>query len=251
MKIVTFNLRMENPDDGPHRFTLRREAILARIRAEKPDVIGFQEALPEMMDWLEENLGEYCFVGHGRSEAYLDEATPVAFLRSRFALRSCETFWLSPTPRVPGSRFPEDQSICPRVCVLGELYDRQTGKCIRIANTHLDHEGTIARRRGLEGILHRLEELPEPMATVLMGDFNCPPGDPALAPLAGRFRDLTAHIPLTFHAFRGYYPWKQEKIDYLFATEQFRSGRCAVWEEGADGVCLSDHFPVCVDGEME
>ena len=48
MKIVTFNLRMENPDDGPHRFLHRREAIVARIRREAPDILGFQEALPEM-----------------------------------------------------------------------------------------------------------------------------------------------------------------------------------------------------------
>ena len=42
MKIVTFNLRMDTPDDGPHRFLYRREAIVARIRREKPDILGFQ-----------------------------------------------------------------------------------------------------------------------------------------------------------------------------------------------------------------
>ena len=32
MKIVTFNLRMDTPEDGPHRFLFRREAIVERIR---------------------------------------------------------------------------------------------------------------------------------------------------------------------------------------------------------------------------
>ena len=121
MKLVTFNLRMENPDDGPHRFLNRRAAIIGRIRTEAPDILGFQEALPEMYDYLREHLPEYAFVGHGRSETYLGEANPIAFRPDRFVLKSCSTLWLSPTPEVPGSCFPEDQSICPRIFVTAEL----------------------------------------------------------------------------------------------------------------------------------
>lgn len=249
MKIVTYNLRMENQDDGPHRFSLRRDAILRRIRAERPDILGFQEALPEMKGFLEEQLSEYTFVGHGRSEAYSDEATPVAFLKSRFDLRRYETFWLSPTPGVPGSRFLEDQSICPRVCVFAELHDRQTGGDLRIFNTHLDHEGPIARKRGLELILKRLDREEPGVPTVVMGDLNCPPTDPALGPLQARLRDMTAHIALTFHAFQGYYPWKQDKIDYIFVSGEIRGTRCGIWANGPDGVCLSDHYPVCLETE--
>ncbi len=239
MKIVTFNLRMENPADGPHRFTARREAIVQRIRAEGPDILGFQEALPAMYDYLRENLTEYTFVGHGRSERYLGEANPIAFRTDRFALKAYSTRWLSPTPEAPGSRFPEDQSICPRIFVTAELYDRQTDCVFRVVNTHLDHEGAIARKRGLELIAGALtDELP----TVLMGDFNCPPTDPALEPLRDRFRDLTGEIPLTFHAFEGYYNWKTDKIDYIFATKEFRGGNSGIWKN--EGICLSDHYPV-------
>ena len=200
MKFVTFNLRMENPADGPHLFTARRETIIYRIHAENPDILGFQEALPAMYDYLRENLTEYTFVGHGRDEHYLDEANPIAFSADRFALKSYATRWLSPTPEVPGSRFPEDQSICPRVFVAAELYDRQTSEVFRVVNTHLDHEGPIARQRGLALIV---DEIPLDLPTVLMGDFNCPPTDPALQPLRDRFRDMSAGLGLTFHAFQG------------------------------------------------
>lgn len=247
MKIVTFNLRMENPADGPHCFTARRETIVGRIRAEKPDILGFQEALPAMYDYLREKLPQYTFVGHGRDESYLDEANPIAFRSDRFALKSYATRWLSPTPEVPGSRFPEDQSICPRVFVTAELYDRQTGRVLRIVNTHLDHEGPIARKRGLELIVR---ETPTDLPTLLMGDFNCPSTDPALLPLRDRFRDMSDGIDLTFHAFQGYYNWKTDKIDYIFATDHFRRESCAIWENGPDGVCLSDHYPVCFVGEI-
>lgn len=245
MKIVTFNLRMEHPADGPHRFTARRETIVSRIRREAPDILGFQEALPEMYAYLEAQLPEYAFVGHGRSRDYLDEANPIAFRRSRFALKRYATRWLSPTPEIPGSRFGGDQSICPRVFVTAELYDRKTDQVLRVVNTHLDHEGPIARKGGLELIAR---ELGEDVPTVLMGDFNCSPGDPALEPLRGRMEDMSADIPLTFHAFQGWYNWKQDKIDYIFVTGHFRKDSCGIWADGPDGVCLSDHYPVCFEG---
>ena len=246
MKIVTFNLRMENPDDGPHRFLHRREAIVARIRREAPDILGFQEALPEMYDYLRENLPEYTFVGHGRSERYMDEANPIAYRTDRFALKAYATRWLSPTPEIPGSRFPEDQSICPRIFVTAELYDRRTDRVFRVVNTHLDHEGTIARQRGLELIA---KTIPDDLPTVLMGDFNCPPDDAALEPLRGRFRDMSEGLGHTFHCFEGYYTWKTDKIDYIFVTKEFQKIACALWKN--EDTILSDHYPVCFEGEIE
>ena len=245
MKIVTFNLRMDTPADGPHRFLNRREAIVQRIRREKADILGFQEALPAMYDYLREKLPEYTFVGHGRSEKYLGEANPIAFRTDRFTLKAYSTRWLSPTPEVPGSRFPEDQSICPRIFVTAELYDRRTDSVLRVVNTHLDHEGPIARRRALELIARRV---PEDLPTVLLGDFNCPPDDPALEPLRGRFRDMSAGLGVTFHAFEGYYNWKTDKIDYIFATREFRKAASGLWKN--EGVCLSDHYPVCFEGGL-
>ena len=245
MKIVTFNLRMDTPADGPNRFANRREAIVERIRSEAPDVLGFQEALPAMYDYLRAQLPAYTFLGHGRSAQYLGEANPIAFRTDRFALKSYCTRWLSPTPEVPGSRFVEDQSICPRIFVTAELYDRRTDAVFRVVNTHLDHEGPIARRRALELIAGAIgRDLP----AVLLGDFNCPPDDPALEPLRSCFRDQSQGLGHTFHAFEGYYNWKTDKIDYIFATEEFEKTGCGIWENR--GRCLSDHYPVCFEGGL-
>ena len=224
MKIVTFNLRMDTPADGPHRFLHRRSAIVQRIRQEAPDILGFQEALPEMYDYLRENLPEYTFVGHGRSENYQGEANPIAFRSDRFALKAYCTRWLSPTPEKPGSRFLEDQSICPRIFVTAELYDRQTASVFRVVNTHLDHEGPIARKRGLELIANAV---PDDLPTVLMGDFNCPPTDDALKPLQGRFRDMSEGLGHTFHCFEGWYTWKTDKIDYISPQRNSKNPRAA------------------------
>ena len=82
-----------------------------------------------------------------------------------------------------------------------------------------------------------------------------PPGTPSaeivpeLAPLAGEdpplgLRDLTAQLPLTFHNFyRGQEPCC--KIDYLFATPQWKSAGVCRWMDEENGVYLSDHYPIC------
>ena len=242
MKIVTFNLRLDTPDDGPHRFWYRREAIVGRIRREKPDILGFQEALPAMYDYLRDNLPEYTFLGHGRSAGHDGEATPIAFRRDRFILKACATRWLSPTPEVPGSRFPEDQSVCPRIFVTAEVFDRQTDSVFRVVNTH---EGPIARRRGLELIVRAV---PDDLPTVLLGDFNCPPEDDALEPLKDRFRDMSEGLGHTFHCFEGWYTWKTDKIDYIFATGEFQKSASGLWKN--EDTVLSDHYPVCFAGGL-
>ena len=66
MKIVSFNLRFDTPDDGEQQFIHRLPYILDRIREEKPDIIGFQEALQSMREALRDGLEEYYIVGGGR-----------------------------------------------------------------------------------------------------------------------------------------------------------------------------------------
>ena len=42
MKIATFNIRGDFGIDGVNNFDCRQPLILQKIRAEQPDVIGFQ-----------------------------------------------------------------------------------------------------------------------------------------------------------------------------------------------------------------
>ena len=115
LKLVTFNIRCDYDQDGANSFRFRKPVILKKLAEEKPDVICFQEVLPHVAAWLKENLTEYTVIGCGRSETLEDEQMTVAFRTKRLNLINMETFWLSPTPYVPASRY-EEQSICPRVC---------------------------------------------------------------------------------------------------------------------------------------
>lgn len=173
MKIATFNIRCDYGQDGPNNFCFRQPLILRRLAAEKPDVIGFQEVLPHVQRWLREALPGYTVVGCGRGADYQGEAMTLAVRNETAELLDWRTFWLSPHPDVPGSRY-QDQSECPRTCADAILYLRAEGRALRVYNTHLDHLSASARAKGLHRILERMQADRRRLAlpAVLMGGFQ-------------------------------------------------------------------------------
>ena len=151
MKFVTFNLRTDTTHDGQNAFFFRAGWVLRKIDRELPDVIGFQEVRPHMLDFLRKHLPDYTFVGCGRGADFGDEHNPIAFLKERYELISLDTQWLSPTPRIPGSRF-EDQSVCPRVVTHVTLRPWNSTRLFRVFNTHLDHVSDSARVLGAQAV---------------------------------------------------------------------------------------------------
>ena len=239
--------------DGINSWEFRRDMVLAKIQAERPEIIGFQELLPHQAAWLRERLPEYTFVGHGRDADYGGER-PMIAVRNDLELLSYRGFWLSPTPEVPGSRF-DIQSQCPRTCAVAEVYFPEQKLCARIYDTHLDHLCAGAREAGLRQLLAIIREDNEkhPLPVLLMGDFNAAPADPELKPLFGEegtalgLKDMTSETGITFH---GYGHKEDEiKIDYIFATEPFIQAHTAtsLWKDEVNGRYLSDHYPVETD----
>lgn len=248
MIIVSFNVRREFEDDGENRFEKRKDHIKATIEKRRPDIMGFQEVLPEALAWFKKTLKDYTVVGTGRDEDLGDEATAIAFDRDKYDLISMDTFWLSPEPCKPGSRY-EDQSDCPRTCTMVLLNERETGKVFRVYNTHLDHIGPAARLHGAEQIVKRIsEEKLFPDAPLLvMGDFNAFPSDSEVRFFSEKagLRDLTAEIEGTFHDFGNLET--PEKIDYIFASKQWVSTAVGIWDDMDGERFVSDHFPVFVE----
>lgn len=245
-QFVTFNLRYDNPHDGENSFARRQPLILQVIGRERPHILCFQEVLPHMAAWLKRGLPDYCVIGCGRGERLDGEQMAVAFRADAYSLMEMRTFWLSETPYVPGSRYP-DQSTCPRTCTEALLKEEASGRVLRVLNTHLDHVGVKAREQGLRQILRHLEkaELFPDAPVILAGDFNASPGSPELAPLRENpdFTDVTAGVGVTYHGFlRAEHP---AQIDYIFTRGPLQCMGVGKWEHTENGVFLSDHYPVC------
>ena len=250
MKIVTYNLRWDAPEDGVHRFSIRKEEVMARIKEEMPDVIAFQEMRADMQMWMEPRMAEYFFVGHGRDADFNGESIPIAFRKDKFKMRAFECFWISPTPEIPGSRYAE-QGRSLRICNVLTLYSVEEKKSFRIYNVHLDHASAVARSKGIQLVVDyaKMMNEKENLPTVILGDLNAFPEWDDLNPITKNpdYVDVTKDIPVTFHGFFV----AADKIDYIFMSKQWNSKECYIWENREDRPCLSDHYPVCVLAEME
>ena len=252
MKLVTFNIRCDYNQDGSNSFEFRKPYILAKINKERPDIICFQEVLPHVAAWLKEKLTDYYIIGCGRDEQLKNEQASIAYNKARYNLIQLETFWLSETPYIPGSRYP-GQSDCPRVCTMALFQELETNKAVRIYNTHLDHIGSDARALGLEQILRHSKEQNSKEChfvqapSILTGDFNAYPDSIEMQKLTlyPELCDVTSSIPGTFHDYgRISVP---EKIDYIIAQSCISCNHVSIWDDCHQGVYLSDHYPVCAD----
>lgn len=255
MKLLTFNTRTDNPEDGNNNVKYRMPFIRAKLEAEKPDIIGFQELKPHTCEAFKQMLPDYYILGFGRGEDYMSERIPIGIRKDRFDLIEMGGCWLSPTPDVPGSKYP-GQSPCPRTIMWATLFDLQTGKRFRIYNTHLDHPEVrdyIVRKQEVHQILGIFDRdtAKEKLPYIFMGDFNTFPKDSELAELDARedLYDLTASIDVTFHDYGK--PDRYQKIDFIYATHDFKLISADTWRDCYDGVWLSDHYPVCVEAELQ
>ncbi len=250
INVFTYNLRMDNRGDGINAFSSRKDYIKKTFPKYNADVIGFQEVLPHMRQWLIDNFTDYEICGVGRGANLDDESNVVAYRKDKFDLVSLETFWLSDTPRRPGTRFSTDQSPCPRICTCTTLYSREAKKVFRHYNTHLDHEGAFAQAQGISLILGRIASDYDSWAlpVILTGDFNVTPDSVVIKSVSNfsgcgeKLIDVTSGITGTFH---GYKPEKRlTKIDYIFTNLPCDKSKTHVADDCENGVYLSDHYPV-------
>lgn len=257
LNICTYNIRTDVKGDGINCFDGRKPLIQREFPKYEADIIGFQEVKSHMRDWLVENLAGYTVVGTGRDANLSGEHVVIAYRTEKFRLVSLDTFWLSDTPRVPGSRFGTDQSSCPRICTAAVLLCLESGKCIRVYNTHLDHVGRMAQAQGITLVLSRIAQddaLYPDTPVVLTGDFNIEPDNPIVAGI-GAFTscgkpltDVTADVGGTFH---GYKPDERcIKIDYIFTNANCDASKSFTLKDSENGVYLSDHYPVMAEVEL-
>lgn len=259
MKIVTFNARYvyfdrDNSNDGIRSFVFRAGFIYDKIQREQPDIILFQELTKDHLAVLEGMLGAYDFIGHFRNKDFGGEGVFTAVRKDRIQVLGFDSYWLSPTPYVPGSRY-EKQSTCPRTCLTVKVRDRESGKIFRVLNTHLDHWSDEARILGIRQILNRVcgQTEEDCIPFVLCGDFNAIPTSDTIQYCKSfdriKLYDITEGIAVTYHE----WGTKQEKIDYIFVTAEFKNSvqSVYVWDDEIYGMYLSDHYPVCAQLVME
>ncbi len=249
LKVGTFNVRWANPDDGEHRWELRRERLFALLRQWEPDVLGLQEPLLPQLEALRQALPDYESVAVGREDGLeAGEFCPVFYRASQFERIETGTFWFSETPDVPGSLGWGSRH--PRLCTWVKLRERHREEAFYVYNVHWDHESQPARDNSALILLDRIGRRSAPDSVIVLGDFNAEAGNPAVARLAAPDSPVpySALTPEqirqsgTFHGFTG--ETSETPIDHILLSPEWTVADAEVLRGDGSRPFPSDHFPL-------
>ena len=256
LRVMTFNIRYDNPRDGVNAWPNRKDWVASLVRFHGADVVGVQEALAHMLTDLDARLPGFARVGVGRTDGRTKgEFSAILYNTGRLALLDSGTFWLSPTPQTVGSK-GWDAAI-ERVATWARFRDRVTGCRHLHLNTHFDHMGEQARQESARLIRRRLGELAGDLPIVVTGDLNAVPTSVAyrtltrdtiagaVAPLADAFNvSRSGHYGPTssWTAFRAIEPGR--RIDFVLVSAPVTVLSHGILPDFWDGRFPSDHLPV-------
>ncbi|WP_420140062.1 endonuclease/exonuclease/phosphatase family protein [Sphingomonas sp.] len=248
LRVMTFNVRYPNPDDGPNIWAKRRDLFVRTIRLADPDVIGTQELFQSQGTDVVRALPRYRWFGRDRFGGHGSEHMGIFYRTDRLRLVRQGDFWLSETPAESGSM--GWGAALPRMVNWGIFQTRGPGSYrFLLMDTHFanrDAEDEQARRRSADLIARRLPALAQGLPIVLTGDFNAIPDSEAHRRLAMILTDVWQNAPDkqgpagTFHDFSG---TPGSMIDYIM-VRGFRPIRAAVLTTHDGARYPSDHFPI-------
>lgn len=250
LKVMTFNIRYNNPDDGVNAWPARKDRVIQYLQTEKPDVICVQEALEGQMEDLANGLAGYAWIGRGRDKSKKKgEFAGIFYKTERVQLREEGNFWLSDTPDKPGS-IGWDAEL-PRIVTWGFFRDQGTGKSFYLFNTHFSHKGSKARLQSTKMICSKAKKISSRFPSLICGDLNMQPDDPTMEnfKLSGYTDTRTTTETDPAGPEGTCYGFSTEaqsgiRIDYILTRNDVTVKTYSVSTQSENGYYLSDHLPV-------
>ena len=256
VRVMTYNIRLDLPSDGPNGWVHRAPNVAALVTRETPDIFGMQEVLVNQKRDLAAALPAYRMVGVGRDDGRnKGEFSPLAWRHERFDLVRSGTFWLSPTPEIPGKGW---DAAYPRIATWAVLRERRSRRLLRVLNTHFDHAGEMARRNSAAMLAKWVSEGPDrALPTIVLGDFNADPSSEPYRRIAedhaAGLRDARVISQTRPYGPAGTYTGfditeaAASPIDHIFVTASIDVAAYAVITQHWGGRLPSDHYPVIAD----
>jgi len=259
ISLMTYNIRFDSRSDGENIWENRKETLVNQIRFHEPDVMGTQEGLEHQIQFIDEKLKSYSYVGIARAdvkEGWKGEYSAIFYNTKKFTEIKNGTFWLSKTPDIPSRGW--DASL-NRICTYILLKSKSNGEQFWVFNTHFDHKGKLARENSAKLILEIINEINQQhFPAFLMGDFNLKPDETPIQHILNEFydsRDLTQEPPFgpvgTFNGFDINRP-VINRIDYIFVNDKnIQIKKYGALANVKDLKYPSDHFPIIINVELK
>ncbi len=247
IKVMTYNIRLDIAIDSINQWPNRTHKVFALINKYDPDILGVQEAIHHQLMDLIKNLPEYGYIGVGRDDGKTKgEYSAILYKKKRFKVVQGNTFWLSKTPDIPGSK--DWDAAITRVASWGILKDKKTKTEFLMMNTHFDHIGKEARINSAMLLKQKAIELGKELPVIITGDFNClreeMPYSTIMNPEGIALTDVASGTsPGTFCGFK-VNGMECKAIDYIFHTSQWTSSNYHVIQDNDGKYYPSDHLPV-------
>ena len=199
IKVMSYNIRLSSGTikaDSIYHWEHRKQASLNLMHEENPTVFGLQEACPDQMDYMVENLPEYGYIGVGRDDGKRKgEFMSIFYKKEEVEFIDGGTFWLSETPDQVSKGW---DAACFRTCTWALLKKKDIGKKFVYMNTHLDHMGKVAREESIKLIVERAEKLTGGKLPVFItADFNSPTSNAIFKPMQEAMLDARVEAPVT------------------------------------------------------
>ncbi|WP_035645453.1 endonuclease/exonuclease/phosphatase family protein [Flavobacterium sp. ASV13] len=253
LKLMTYNIRLDVASDGENAWPNRKDYFASQIQFYSPDIFGIQEGLPNQVIDIASALPDYTRFGIGREEKGTGEAATIFYKKDRFQVQESNTFWLSETPNVVSRGW---DAACNRVCTYGLFKDLKTKKVFYVFNLHLDHMGEVARVKGVELVLSKIQAINiKKYPVFLMGDFNSEPETKQIAEIKKVMNDTKdVSIEKPFGPSGTFNDFKHDKpvtllLDYIFVSKNsgLKIYKHAVLSDSKDLKYPSDHLPVLIE----
>lgn len=236
--------------EGTH--SAKRVKLFAQqINDRLPDVLGVQEINSTWVEKMEEFLPQYGYYGvkrGGDANENQSEMNGIFYLKDKFELLDCGTFWISDTPEVE-SKYKD--AGCYRICSYVILKNKTTEKVFAHFNTHFDNTSMAAQELGGKLVGERSKEITAKygdIPVVITGDFN-------------QYSDAPGCVALEENGYKNanetvengdnmvtYNDWSKETvgrpIDFIFANDNFVIKNYMVVTETGAKTNVSDHYMI-------
>lgn len=254
LNVMTFNLRYDTPRDSANAWPFRKDYAASQVLFHEVHILGVQEALHNQMMDMKQRLPKFTYVGAGRNDGKeKGEYSAIFYDSTRLQALQSQTFWLSLTPEVPGSK-GWDANIT-RIVTWARFRDRRTKKQFFVFNTHFDHIGKVARAESAKLLLRKVNEIAGRLPSIITGDFNATPSQEPIQIITNQSDPLrltdSKTITATPHygpdgTFNGFRTKEDgtEPIDHIFIKNGPTVLKHATFSQTWGGRFSSDHFPV-------
>jgi endonuclease/exonuclease/phosphatase family metal-dependent hydrolase len=251
LRVMTFNVRYPNPEDGPNVWENRRELLAETIRRSDPDVFGTQEMYYSQGAYIVQQLPQYEWFGVSRRGNQEDEYMGVFYKRGKLFPIESGNFWLSETPSEAGS-MSWNVSL-PRM-VTWARFREASGREFWLYNTHFPHrpEDAAARYECAKVIAADIEKrVPAGADLILIGDFNSSADSDVHDLLTRSLQDsratATRKIGVETTSSRWTGAREGRRIDWILYRGALQPALNETVEYHRGERYPSDHYPVFVD----